>query len=79
MTPDELRTLVIDLLDEPPADDDNLLDLGLDSIRLMNVVERLRAAGHDVAVEDFAESPTLGAWTALLAATVRRRRKAPRA
>lgn len=73
MSPDELRAAVVDLVDEAPTgDDDNLLDLGLDSIRLMALVERLRADGHEVSFVDLAEAPTLAAWSALLGAGVRR-------
>jgi bifunctional isochorismate lyase/aryl carrier protein len=66
MSPDALRAEVRGLLDEPVADTDSLLDAGLDSIRLMTVVQRLREAGHDVSFVDLAEEPTLAAWTTLL-------------
>lgn len=39
--------------------DDSLLDWGLDSIRLMSLVERLRNAGIEVSFEQLAEQPTL--------------------
>ncbi|WP_157660797.1 isochorismatase family protein [Burkholderia ubonensis] len=45
---------------------DNLLDCGLDSVRLMMLVETWRAAGHDVTFVQLAEQPTLDAWTHLL-------------
>jgi len=61
-----LRAEVCALLDEPVGDHDSLLDAGLDSIRLMTVVGKLRADGHDVSFEDLAEEPTLAAWIALL-------------
>ena len=66
MTPQELRSTVTALLDEPVGGDDDLLDAGLDSIRLMTVVERLNAGGHDVSFVDLAERPTLNAWAELL-------------
>jgi bifunctional isochorismate lyase/aryl carrier protein len=66
MTPDRLRAQVDELLGEKPADDENLLDLGLDSIRLMALVERLRVGGYDVSFVDLAERPTIAAWAALL-------------
>ena len=66
MSPDLLRATVTDLLDEPVGDDDDLFDAGLDSIRLMTVVEHLRAGGHDVSFVDLAERPTLAAWAELL-------------
>jgi bifunctional isochorismate lyase/aryl carrier protein len=43
------------------APDDSLLDWGLDSIRLMSLVERLRAGGVPVSFEQLAELPTLRA------------------
>ena len=66
MTADVLCAEVRALLDEPVTDHDSLLDAGLDSIRLMTVVEKLRADGHDVSFVDLAEEPTLAAWIALL-------------
>lgn len=50
------------LLDVPAADlgvDDSLLDWGLDSIRMITFLERLRAGGLEVTFIDFAEAPTL--------------------
>lgn len=61
-----VRATVAPLLDEPVGDGDDLFDAGLDSIRLMTVVERLRADGHDVSFVDLAERPTLNAWAELL-------------
>lgn len=47
-------------------DDDDLFDSGLDSIRLMSLVERWREAGAAVSYVDLAERPTLSAWWPLL-------------
>jgi bifunctional isochorismate lyase/aryl carrier protein len=66
MNRDVLRATVTPLLDEQFGDDDDLFDAGLDSIRLMTVVEHLRAGGHEVSFVDLAERPTLNAWTELL-------------
>ncbi|MGS0892118.1 isochorismatase family protein [Burkholderia stagnalis] len=44
----------------------NLVDCGLDSIRMMTLVEQWRAQGYDVTFVQLAEQPTLGAWTQLL-------------
>jgi aryl carrier-like protein len=63
-----LKENVVDLLGEEPADDDNLFDLGFDSIRLMMLVERLRDAGYEVNLLDLAEEPTLAAWNGVVAA-----------
>ncbi|CAM5257714.1 isochorismatase OS=Streptomyces alboniger OX=132473 GN=CP975_14860 PE=4 SV=1 [Streptomyces alboniger] len=70
LSPERIRADVAELLDCDPAElapDDNLLDHGLDSVRIMMLIERWRAAGA-AAVEfpDLAEQPELGHWTALL-------------
>jgi len=46
--------------------DDDLLELGLDSIRLMSLVGELQAEGYAIGMEHLAERPTLNAWHALL-------------
>jgi aryl carrier-like protein len=46
--------------------DRTLLDQGLDSIRLMFLVERWRARGATLTFAELAERPTLDDWTALL-------------
>lgn|GEM_PF-968224 len=48
------------------APDEDLRDLGLDSIRLLGLVEHLRARGADVETVDLAVEPTLGRIAALL-------------
>lgn len=44
------------------AEDDDLVDHGLDSIRLMMLVDRWRAAGVNIAFVNLAERRTLRAW-----------------
>jgi aryl carrier-like protein len=45
------------------GDDVNVLDMGLDSVRLMSLVERWRAVGSvDVDLVTLAEVPEVGAW-----------------
>jgi len=66
---DQLRLDVAEALAESPneiGDDDNLLDRGLDSIRIMSLVEQWRRAGFETSYLDLAERPTLSAWSALL-------------
>jgi len=66
---DALREEVATLLQMPASDlrpDDNLLDLGLDSIRLMTLVERWRAADPRITFVVLAEQATLQAWWRLL-------------
>ncbi|GHF34933.1 hypothetical protein GCM10018790_10810 [Kitasatospora xanthocidica] len=68
---ERIRAEVADLLGEDPADiplDENLVDWGLDSIRLMTLAERWRAEGAEVAFVQLAERPALEAWAELLGA-----------
>ena len=65
LTADQLRSDVAELLATAPSeigDDDDLLDHGLDSVRLIVLVERWRAAGFDTDFASLAEQPTLGGW-----------------
>ncbi|GAA4898603.1 bifunctional isochorismate lyase/aryl carrier protein [Stackebrandtia albiflava] len=55
----EVRRQVLALLDEPADDDENLIDAGLDSVRVMGLIETWRAAGHDVGFADLAADPTI--------------------
>ncbi len=43
-------------------DDDNLMLLGLDSVRLMALVAAWKEVGADIEFQDVAEEPTLEAW-----------------
>lgn len=66
---DALRSEVAALLELPASDlrfDDNLLDCGLDSIRLMSLLERWKRAGLDATFVDLAEEPTLDRWWSLV-------------
>jgi aryl carrier-like protein len=70
LTADRIRADVADVLSLAPeeiADDAHLLDQGMDSIRLMTLVERWRDEGADVDLVDLAEQPTVAQWVALLA------------
>jgi len=49
------------------ADDDNLLDAGLDSMRAMNLAMEWGEAGIPLDFADLAEAPSIGALYALLA------------
>lgn len=46
--------------------DENLMDYGLDSIRVMSLVSEWKSAGIAVAFEDLARRPSLNGWWALL-------------
>lgn len=64
-----LRQQLGELLQQPPQTfgvEENLLDWGLDSIRLMSLVELWRGRGAEVNFTDLAERPTIAAWTQLL-------------
>nr|WP_253600874.1 amino acid adenylation domain-containing protein [Burkholderia cenocepacia] len=72
-----LVALIAELLDEAVDeiasldDDEDLLSCGLDSIRLMYLQTRLNRLGHALTFDALARTPTLGAWTALLATAPR--------
>lgn len=68
----QLREHVAELLHEPASAlgaDENLLERGLDSIRLMSLVERWRSAGAQISFVELAERPTLNDWHALLSSS----------
>ncbi|MFI6348281.1 phosphopantetheine-binding protein [Streptomyces sp. NPDC050560] len=74
LTLDQIRRDVADSLGEDPRDipvDENLVDYGLDSVRIMALLERWRR-DHGVAAAfvDLAERPALDAWAPLLGAAV---------
>ncbi|WP_156429479.1 isochorismatase family protein [Burkholderia sp. TSV86] len=58
------RILQLDAPDLRPHD--NLLDHGLDSVRIMMLADAWQQAGHDVSFVQLAQAPTLAAWTKLL-------------
>ncbi|MER5553612.1 phosphopantetheine-binding protein [Streptomyces sp. NPDC002793] len=70
LSPERIRADVAELIGCDPAEiapDDNLTDLGLDSVRTMVLVERWRAAGAaTLDFPDLAERPELAHWTELL-------------
>jgi aryl carrier-like protein len=69
LTTDQIREDVAELLGEDAAEiepEDNLVDWGLDSVRLMMLVERWREAGAPAVFADLAERPALAAWVRLL-------------
>ncbi|MFG2905706.1 phosphopantetheine-binding protein [Kitasatospora sp. NPDC048286] len=70
-TVERIRAEVADLLGEDPAEiplDENLVDWGLDSIRLMTLAARWQQEGADVAFVRLAERPAIEAWVELLGA-----------
>lgn len=64
-----LRRSVAQLLEVEQSEvsvTDDILDQGLDSVRLMLLIERLRDQGADVDFLDFAQFTTLADWAQLL-------------
>lgn len=69
---DALRGQVAGLLLEEPSslgDSDHLLEVhGLDSIRMMSLIEAWRGQGAEATFVELAEQPTLASWSVLLQA-----------
>ncbi|AEN08672.1 amino acid adenylation domain-containing protein [Streptomyces sp. DvalAA-21] len=68
--PDAVREAVAHALEMAPHeldDDRDLFELGLDSLILMSLVGTWRRAGSTVTFQELTRTPTLDAWTALLA------------
>ena len=71
LTPDTIRSDIADVLEAPLEEVEegtNLLDLGLDSVRIMMLAQRWSdATGQVVEFASLAEEPELGAWSRYLA------------
>ncbi|MFW0789336.1 amino acid adenylation domain-containing protein [Gordonia sp. CPCC 205333] len=70
MTKDELRAVVAQALDLPIdeiGDDQDLLELGLDSLKLMALTSRWRAGGARVHYSALVLEPTIEAWSGVFA------------
>lgn len=72
LTVERIRADVADALGEDPADvplDENLVDYGLDSIRIMTLLEGWRREhGVEAGFADLAVRPEIGIWAPLLGA-----------
>ncbi len=70
LTRERLRADIAGLLHERPEDiggEDELMDLGLDSLRAMTLLTRwARDAGLSLEFSEFAERLTLDAWWAII-------------
>lgn len=69
LTETQLRADVAELLAAAPESigrDDNLVEAGLDSIRIMTLSDRWQAAGAEIGFMELAESPTLRQWWELV-------------
>ena len=68
-TIEQLRTMLAPYVSEPMdtiADDDFLLDTGIDFITLMSIVEELRQQGILVTFMQLADNPSIQAWHVLI-------------
>lgn len=69
LTLDRVRAEVAELLYQDPddvTDTEDLVESGMDSIRIITLLERWREAGVRISFVELAESPTVAAWWALL-------------
>jgi len=76
LTREQLRADIARLLHEDPeaiGGDDDLADLGLDSMRAMSLLLRWNETGLDLDFSEFAEKLTLDAWWAIVARHIARR------
>lgn len=67
--PARLRELVAETLGQPVAtlsDADNLVELGLDSVRVMKIAGLLRREGIRLRFADMMTQPTMDGWLALV-------------
>ncbi len=67
---ESMRADIARMLHESPEDildDDNLMDLGLDSMRLMKLAAQWREAGARLEFADLAADATLAHWWAIVA------------
>lgn len=64
-----LRARIAELMYLEPEDlefDESLIDQGLDSIRVMTLIEEWKTEGVELTFPDLAEDPTITAWARLL-------------
>lgn len=69
LTLEQLRVDIARILqadDDDLANTDNLIDHGLDSIRLMALTQRWQAAGARITFEQLAEYPEINHWFSLI-------------
>lgn len=71
LTLEQMRADIAAMIHEEPdaiGDDDNLMDLGLDSMRAMNLVLKWAEDGVPLEFSELAEEVTLGGWWKLVQA-----------
>ncbi|MFW0783141.1 amino acid adenylation domain-containing protein [Gordonia sp. CPCC 206044] len=68
----EIRARIAEILGvghDEIDDDVNLIEMGLDSIRMMTIAGEWQQRGHQLNFADLAAAPTIDAWVAMLAAS----------
>lgn len=71
LTFEAVRAQIIALLDEADddfTDQDNLLDYGLDSVQIMQLVNQWNKAGIELGFVELAQNPSVSGWWQLIAA-----------
>lgn len=71
LTLEKLRADVARMVGEAPEDialDDNLMDVGLDSMRMLNLIMGWNEVGLKIDFSDLAEHTTLEGWWKVLSA-----------
>lgn len=66
LSKESLRARLAGFLDETPGDGDNLLDYGLDSIAVMQLIAEWKKAGVELSLADLSRRPTIDGWWDLL-------------
>ena len=69
LTLEAMRCIAAQLLDRPQAtigDDDDLVGLGIDSVRIMRFANELRRWGVDAKFRELVEEPSVRAWWAVV-------------
>lgn len=72
--PEPVRRAVAECLGRDPADvgeDDNLMEHGLDSLRMMALASLWQCQGVEIPFDRLAETPTVAAWSSLLSQCAR--------
>lgn len=73
MTIEQLRADIAEVLKEDESEfenDDNLVDFGLDSIRLMTLIQRWSERGIELKFAELAERPEIDYWWTIIARRV---------